>query len=57
MKRASLVVMAALLVLPACVSTSKFDEQVARNEQLSQELASLNMSLEESQAQNRNNFV
>jgi len=53
MKRASLVVMAALLVLPACVSTSKFDEQVARNEQLSQELASLNMSLEESQAQNR----
>jgi len=53
MKRISLVATVALTLLSACVSSSKFDEQVARNEQLTQELAGLNLTLEEAQAQNR----
>jgi len=47
------VLFALLLVVPGCVSSSKFDEQVAMNQQLNQQLEALGSELETAQAQNQ----
>jgi len=44
---------ALLLVMTGCVSSSKFEEQVAKNQQLNQQLEALNSEFDASQAKNQ----